>query len=97
MGKKGRRVILAMSKKVTPPPPPRLLELLDSRRPLMRPLVLALREQILREAPDAIEFVYSTYSAPRLSPRGYRAGAGSVGLRDTGRHSMRAAAQSAGR
>jgi hypothetical protein len=61
MGKKGRSGILAMSKKVTPPPPPRLLELLDSRRPLMRPLVLALREQILREAPDAIEFVYSTY------------------------------------
>ena len=51
-----------MPRKVTPPPPPRLLELLDSRRPLVAPLVLALREQVLREAPDAIEFVYSTYA-----------------------------------
>lgn len=45
------------------PPPPRLLELLDSRRPLVAPLVLALRELVLREAPEAKEFVYSTYAA----------------------------------
>jgi hypothetical protein len=44
------------------PPPPRLLELLDSRRPLVAPLVLALRELVLREAPDAAEFIYSTYA-----------------------------------
>lgn len=49
-----------MPRKVSPPPP-RLLELLDSRRPLVAPLALALREQVLREAPDAIEFIYSTY------------------------------------
>ena len=50
-----------MPRKGVSPPPPRLLELLDSRRPLVAPLVLALREQVLREAPDAIEFIYSTY------------------------------------
>jgi hypothetical protein len=50
-----------MPRKAIRPPPQRLLELLDSRRPLVAPLVLALREQVLREAPDAIEHVYSTY------------------------------------
>jgi hypothetical protein len=50
-----------MPRKAITPPPPRLLELLDSRRPLMAPLVLALREQVLREAPDATELIYSTY------------------------------------
>ena len=50
-----------MPRRAVSPPPPRLIELLDSRRPLVSPLVLALRELVLREAPDAIEFVYSTY------------------------------------
>ena len=50
-----------MPRNVTPPPPPRLLELLASRRPQVAPLVLALRELVLRAAPDAIELIYSTY------------------------------------
>jgi hypothetical protein len=45
-----------------PPPPPRLLELLAERRPLVAPLVLALREALLREAPKAQELVYSVYA-----------------------------------
>jgi hypothetical protein len=50
-----------MKKKAIPLPPPLLLELLATRRPLVAPLVLALRETVLREAPDAKELIYSTY------------------------------------
>jgi Domain of unknown function (DU1801) len=50
-----------MKKKAIAPPPPRLLELLASRRPLVAPLVLALREMVLREAPEAAELIYSGY------------------------------------
>lgn len=44
------------------PPPPRLLELLAARRPLVTPLVLALREMVVRVAPEAQELVYSGYA-----------------------------------
>jgi hypothetical protein len=42
-------------------PPHRLVELLGTRRPLVAPLALELRKLVLREAPDAMEFVYSGY------------------------------------
>ena len=51
----------AVRKKAIPPPPPRLLELLAARRPGVAPLVLALREMVMREAPQAAEFFYSGY------------------------------------
>jgi hypothetical protein len=50
-----------MTKKRVAPPPPRLLELLAARRRQVAPLVLALRESVLKEAPEAKEFVYSGY------------------------------------
>jgi hypothetical protein len=49
-------------KKTIPPPPSRLLELLAERRPVVAPLVLALRELVVREAPRAVELVYSSYA-----------------------------------
>lgn len=43
-------------------PPARMLELLESRRPFVLPLALALRELVVRVAPDAHEMVYSNYA-----------------------------------
>jgi hypothetical protein len=42
-------------------PPPRLLELLNEHRPMVMPLVLELRERVLKEAPAATELVYFGY------------------------------------
>src|SRR5262245_59500815 len=50
-----------MKRKKVAPPPPRLLELLAARRPEVAPLVLELRDLVLKEAPDAVEFIYSGY------------------------------------
>ena len=49
-------------KKTIKPPPSRLSELLAARRPLVMPLVLALREIVVRIAPDAHELIYSNYA-----------------------------------
>jgi len=49
-----------------PRPPEALLELLAARRPLMAPIVLALREMVVREAPHATESVYSLYAVVDL-------------------------------
>jgi len=40
--------------------------LLAARRPLMAPIVLALREMVVREAPQATESVYSLYAVVDL-------------------------------
>ena len=40
--------------------------MLAARRPLMAPIVLALREMVTRAAPDAIEKVYSLYAVVDL-------------------------------
>ena len=53
-------------KKSAAPPPEQLLELLAARRPLMAPIVLALREMVVREAPEATESVYSLYAVVDL-------------------------------
>ncbi len=53
-------------KKSVAPPPEQLLELLAARRPLMAPIVLALRDMVAREAPDATERVYSIYAVVDL-------------------------------
>ena len=57
---------MAKKKKTAAPPPEELLELLAARRPLMAPIVLALREMVVREAPDAIEKPYSVYAVVDL-------------------------------
>ncbi len=60
---------MAQKKKKTaapPPPPEELLELLAARRPLVAPIVLALREMVVREAPHATERVYSLYAVVDL-------------------------------
>jgi hypothetical protein len=48
------------------PPPEELLELLAARRPLMAPIVLALRDRVARAAPAATEKVYSLYAVVDL-------------------------------
>ncbi len=53
-------------KKRIAPPPEQLLELLAARRPAMAPIVLALRERVVREASDATEMVYSVYAVVDL-------------------------------
>jgi hypothetical protein len=53
-------------KKTVAPPPEQLLELLAARRPLMAPIVLALREMVASEAPDATENVYNVYAVVDL-------------------------------
>jgi hypothetical protein len=53
-------------KKAVSAPPEQLLELLAARRPLMAPIVLALREMVASEAPDAIESVHSLYAVVDL-------------------------------
>jgi hypothetical protein len=57
---------MAKKKKRAAPAPEELLELLAARRPLMAPIVLALREMVVREAPDAIEKPYSVYAVVDL-------------------------------
>jgi hypothetical protein len=55
------RALAGMEKKIAPPPT-QLCDLLAARRPLVMPLVLALREMIIRIAPEAHELVYSNYA-----------------------------------
>jgi hypothetical protein len=57
---------MAKKKKTVAPAPERLLELLAARRPSMAPIVLALRDMVAREAPDATEMVYSVYAVVDL-------------------------------
>jgi hypothetical protein len=57
---------MAKKKKTAAPAPEELLELLAARRPLMAPIVLALREMVVRQAPDAIEKPYSVYAVVDL-------------------------------
>jgi hypothetical protein len=57
---------MAKKKKTAAPAPEELLELLAARRPLVAPIVLALREMVVREAPDATESVYSVYAVVDL-------------------------------
>jgi hypothetical protein len=59
MTKKTNRTV--RRKRTIAPTPPRLLELLAARRPLVAPLVMKLRELVLREAPEATELIYSGY------------------------------------
>ncbi len=57
---------MAKKKKTASPPPVQLLELLAARRPDMAPIVLALRDMVAGEAPDATEMVYSVYAVVDL-------------------------------
>ena len=43
-------------------PPLELIDLLSARRPSTAPLALALRDMVVREAPDAEELIYSVYA-----------------------------------
>lgn len=57
---------MAKKKKTAAPPPQELVELLAARRPLMAPIVLALREMVASEAPEARELPYSVYAVVDL-------------------------------
>ena len=52
---------MAAKKKALPPAPQRLLDLLAEHRPAVAPLVLALRDMVLKEAPGAAEHIYHGY------------------------------------